>query len=67
MAAATEGYSFAYLKELVISAVMKWMADSAASFLDVLLEQSAVLGKQMKTEDKPIANGIPSAPHWQSA
>ena len=49
-ATATEGYSFAYLKELVISSVMKWMNESSADFADIVLEQAAILKRQMKTE-----------------
>lgn len=48
--AVTEGFSFAYLKELVISAVMKWMQDSAATFATVMVDQAAMLQLQMKTE-----------------
>ncbi len=51
IAKATEGFSFAYLKELVISSVMNWMQNSDASFATVMLEQSKVLQSQMKTEN----------------
>lgn len=51
IAEATEGYSFAYLKELVISTVMNWMQNSDAKFATVMLEQSKVLQRQMKTEN----------------
>lgn len=51
IAEATEGFSFAYLKELVISTVMNWMQNSDAKFATVMLEQSKVLQGQMKTEN----------------
>lgn len=50
IADATGGFSFAYLKELVISSVMKWMQNSDSSFVSVMQSQAIVLGKQMKTE-----------------
>jgi len=49
-AIACEGFSFAYLKELVISTVMKWMQDSSDSFASTMASQAASLGGQMKTE-----------------
>ena len=45
----TEGFSFAYLKELVISSVMQWIADEKSDFGLVMLEQISVLRKQLKT------------------
>ncbi len=51
IAEATDGFSFAYLKELVISTVMNWMQNNDANFATVMLEQSRVLQHQMKTED----------------
>ncbi|MFN8741329.1 MAG: AAA family ATPase [Pirellula sp.] len=47
---ACEGFSFAYLKELVISSVMKWMHANPSSFGDTMVSQAAILGGQMKTE-----------------
>ncbi len=49
VASITEGFSFAYLKELVVSAVMKWMADSSSGFAFVMSDQALKLQKQMKT------------------
>ena len=45
-----EGFSFAYLKELVISSVMKWMQDSTFSFAATMAAQAEILNGQMKTE-----------------
>ncbi|MDA0660736.1 MAG: ATP-binding protein [Planctomycetota bacterium] len=50
IAIACEGFSFAYLKELVISSLMKWMQDSSESFASTMASQASVLGGQMKTE-----------------
>ena len=46
----TELFSFAYLKELVISAVLQWMQQSDQQFSQVLKDQAAILKKQMKTD-----------------
>lgn len=54
VAADTEGFSFAYLKELVISAVMKWMADPSVGFAFVMSDQVLSLQKQMKTSSQTI-------------
>lgn len=43
-------YSFAYLKELIISSVMHWMHADEERFADVVLGQAQVLKQQMKTE-----------------
>ncbi len=50
LAESTDGFSFAYLKELIISAVMTWMQDTDAGFQNVLEGQVSLLKKQMKTE-----------------
>ncbi len=50
IAIACEGFSFAYLKELVISSVMKWMQDGSDSFASTMASQASTLGGQMKTE-----------------
>ena len=47
---ACEGFSFAYLKELVISSVMKWMQDSTFSFAATMAAQAEILNGKMKTE-----------------
>ncbi|MGI9457760.1 MAG: AAA family ATPase, partial [Aeoliella sp.] len=40
VASATNSFSFAYLKELVISTVMKWMQHPSEEFSSVLMEQA---------------------------
>ncbi|MEM1070099.1 MAG: ATP-binding protein [Planctomycetota bacterium] len=50
VAAETEEYSFAYLKELIISSLMKWMHESSTDFATVMTEQAGSLKQQMKTE-----------------
>lgn len=48
--AITEGFSFAYLKELVISSIMKWVHEPASSFSDTMKEQAEILQSQMTTD-----------------
>ena len=50
LASACDGFSFAYLKELIISSVMVWMHKQTVPFVSVALEQADVLRTQMKTE-----------------
>lgn len=48
----TGGFSFAYLKELNISAAMDWMRDSSRSFAEVMLQNVDALRAQMASEAK---------------
>ncbi|MCA9261207.1 MAG: ATP-binding protein [Planctomycetales bacterium] len=50
IAAMTSGFSFAYLKELVISSVMQWMANRSEGFAAVATEQARTLKRQMRTD-----------------
>ena len=50
IASATSGFSFAYLKELIISSVTAWIQDSTADFVTTIADQARVLQRQMKTE-----------------
>ncbi|HET8840667.1 MAG TPA: hypothetical protein VFN35_04330, partial [Ktedonobacteraceae bacterium] len=44
----TEGFSFAYLKELYLSALMRWVASPQPDIMDKLLgEQIGILQQQM--------------------
>lgn len=53
VADATEGYSFAYLKELYLSAMMRWIADPGASPIERhMVEQSASLRSQMASSEE---------------
>lgn len=55
--AATEGFSFAYLKELFLSAMMRWISNpSQAGMAAVLIEQCLILREQMNAmqESAPI-------------
>lgn len=52
----TDDFSFAYLKELVISSVMTWMQNSDAPFGRVMAEQAGILRKQMRTETERPEN-----------
>lgn len=46
----TDEYSFAYLKELIISTLMTWMHESSEEFVSVMSAQAESLKHQMKTE-----------------
>ncbi|MFD3165173.1 AAA family ATPase [Herpetosiphon sp. NSE202] len=50
-AEATDGFSFAYLKELFVSALMRWIDTKDQTTMDlVILEQATFLREQMVTE-----------------
>jgi len=52
-AARTEGFSYAYLKELCVSALMRWMVVPMAGAMDLVLdEQLTLLREQMKSTAK---------------
>jgi hypothetical protein len=49
----TEGFSFAYMKELFLSAMMEWIVTPKAGKMDkVMLARAEVLRSQMKAKDK---------------
>lgn len=51
VADATDGYSFAYLKELYLSSMMRWIAKPGAQGIDqLMIDQSVALRSQMTTE-----------------
>ncbi|MFN0118967.1 MAG: AAA family ATPase [Blastocatellia bacterium] len=53
----TDDFSFAYLKELVLSSMMKWVNEPAgASFGDIMLAQVGILREQMKSARKAARN-----------
>jgi ATP-dependent 26S proteasome regulatory subunit len=46
---ATEGFSFAYLKELFVTSMVQWMSEGRSTSMDdILLAQTALLRGQMK-------------------
>lgn len=45
----TEGFSFAYLKELVVSGLLTWLADQSLPFEEQILTQCKLLSNQMET------------------
>lgn len=54
VATLTEGFSFAYLKELIISATMGWIATLEAGAMDqVMAAQADLLHEQMTTATEP--------------
>ena len=53
IAQGTEGFSFAYLKELFLSSMMQWMAESRTqSFEAVVLEHATRLQSQMRAAEQ---------------
>jgi AAA+ superfamily predicted ATPase len=58
----TEGFSFAYLKELYVAAAIRWFStDQHRAIVDVICEQTETLLAQMKTEwdEVPPASSNP--------
>ena len=54
MAEQTEGFSFAYLKELMLSSVMAWVRRPAAGAMDaVMAAQVELLREQVKAPRAP--------------
>ncbi|MDA0658809.1 MAG: ATP-binding protein [Planctomycetota bacterium] len=49
LAIRTDGFSFAYLKELVVSSLLRWIHQSGSKFFQVLEDQCAELRQQMLT------------------
>ncbi len=53
----TNGFSFAYLKELFLSAMMQWVVEQRPSTMGaILLEQAALLREQIKATKPPKAS-----------
>jgi AAA+ superfamily predicted ATPase len=50
----TEGFSFAYLKELCVSAMTAWMAENSRQMDDVLHRTAELLRNQMDGNRKPV-------------
>ena len=52
----TEGFSFAYLKELFLSSMMQWMATDGSVRMDqIIVSQVAQLREQMTAGEKPVS------------
>ena len=48
----TDGFSYAYLKELFLSSMMQWMADGGSGRMDaVMLNRVTALREQMNSAD----------------
>jgi AAA+ superfamily predicted ATPase len=61
-AEATEGFSFAYMKELIISSLLEWLhgdnrSDVSRRFEEILLDQCRVLQAQRRTTHAVAENG----------
>jgi hypothetical protein len=63
VAGEADGFSFAYLKELFLSSMMRWIAASGPMEA-IMTEQAGLLRTQMAspTPDPPPADGIPATP-----
>lgn len=65
LADATDGFSFAYLKELMLSLLMRWVNNQAAVTAELAVEEVRVLRAQMKSDAKdqrkPQASTPPSS------
>ena len=60
VADATEGFSFAYLKELVLSSMMTWISDGRQSSFAAVMEGNAVfLLSQMMADPVPTPEVLP--------
>lgn len=54
----TEGFSFAYLKELFLSSMMQWMAADGRVLMDQIISGQVVqLREQMTAAEKPASEG----------
>ena len=63
IAAATKGFSYAYLKELVLSSMMAWISDGGgAPFVEVLGRQIVPLQAQMTIDPQPTPFAIGEQP-----
>jgi ATPase family associated with various cellular activities (AAA) len=63
LAARTEGFSFAYLKELFLSSMMRWIAVPGVVSMDaILLEQAESLHAQMASASPEPSHEAPSEP-----
>lgn len=51
----TEGFSFAYMKELFLSSMMQWVSYRKASMDEVIFAQAVQLRQQMKASEQPAA------------
>jgi len=54
----TEGFSFAYLKELFLSSMMQWIATDGSVLMDQVISAQVVqLLEQMTAGEKPVSEG----------
>jgi len=52
----TDGFSFAYLKELFVSSMMQWMAADGSALMDqIILVQASQLREQMKAGENSVS------------
>ncbi|MEQ8456060.1 MAG: ATP-binding protein [Sandaracinaceae bacterium] len=53
LVAHTDGFSYAYLKELFLGALMRWSADPEQAFVDVALDEARELAAQRESVTSP--------------
>ena len=53
LVAHTDGFSYAYLKELFLGALMRWSADPQQAFVDVALDEAQELAAQRESVTSP--------------
>ena len=56
----TEGFSFAYLKELFVSSMMRWIADPQTGQMDAAMRAQAILLREQLNRETPPAPETPS-------
>ncbi len=59
LAELTDGFSFAYLKELVVSSLLRWLTDVSQPFDQHLNHQRTLLFVQMRTHDASNGHDLP--------
>jgi hypothetical protein len=69
VAGSTDGFSYAYLKELFVSSLMRWVGDESARFGALMAGQVGMLRDQIATEpeQEPGGQGIPDNFGWAMA
>lgn len=66
LAEQTDGFSYAYLKELVLSSMMSWISEGRESdFKDVLANNIAALQSQMRVDPQPTPVKPEPSQNWE--
>jgi hypothetical protein len=60
VAESTDEFSFAYLKELILSSMMNWIKlEGSRTMAELMVEQTDSLRQQMQTPEPEAPNGVP--------